>query len=436
MNTNWANEYLQDEAKRIINLLKNDFVLPSGEFFLEKNGDYIFSHHIFPDLGDFLPFFIYFKEDTFIDNQIALYLNKLKNGILISEFPSFKINGLAKSYEYTDLLFGLLDYHKNKNTITSKKILLDSAETAIKIFKFDGNICSFYHQNLNINIPILDTRDGTFIEIYLELYSLTKDRKYIKTAHNIYTKLINTNYYKKNKLLPTFSAPNWIINLFNIFNVKKFSTAIICKNNTNSLFGFLSLYIATKDENILNSINEILNSIESKTMTLNGGIKANYSLKNRDEFATLTSSFPLIDFLSDLYRQVNNIEYINLAQKIADFWINLQGLTGLFPLHSNEKESFLDSETDMCISLLKLYEITRKEDYKISSNRCLSGIINFHGVHDYVLGVNIDTGKVLNNTQRTKFIALFLKLIILKIESNNGKEIYKNNELLELLKDR
>src|SRR4051812_5492138 len=110
------------EAKRIIDLLKKDFVFSDGSFFLEKEGEKIFPHHIHSDLGDFLPFFLYFGEDEFVEKQVTLYTRSLWRGLLVSEFPSFGIKNLVKSYEYTDLLLGLLDLYEAKKTEENKKL--------------------------------------------------------------------------------------------------------------------------------------------------------------------------------------------------------------------------------------------------------------------------------------------------------------------------
>src|SRR3989344_6778692 len=127
------------EARRILDLLKRDFRLPDGALCLEKVGDQTSPHHIFPDLGDFLPFFLYFGEESFIDEQISLFKKTLMDGVLISEFPSFGFSSLAKSYEYSDLLFGLFDYNSFKNNSESTELLLKSAKTDRKSTRLNSS---------------------------------------------------------------------------------------------------------------------------------------------------------------------------------------------------------------------------------------------------------------------------------------------------------
>lgn len=419
------------EARKIIDLLKQDFTSTSGYFFLERRGNIIVSNHIFPDLGDFLPFFLYFGEDDFITSQINLLKKILKDERLISEFSSFGIKNLVKSYEYSDLILGLYDYYLYSGTNENHNFLLKNIEIIIKSFNFNKNLSSFYLPKYKIHFPVVDTRDGTFIEIFAELYVLEKDKKYLDIAENIYRQLKLSSFYKKNKLFPIYIPTNLFAS---VLRSNKFKSVAICKNNTNTLFGLLSLYSIVQDEDVLVDIYNIIFEIKKVAMVDGFGVIQNPL--REENYATLTASFPLIDFLCDFYMTIKDQEMLILAEKIALYWIKLQGKTGLFPLYSNGIESFLDSETDMYIALYKLHEITGNEKYKESAEKCLDGIIRFHGANNYVLGVNIDSGDVLNSTQRTKFIALFLKALILGIELQKGSKIYENKKLFNLMKDR
>ena len=103
---------------------------------------------------------------------------------------------------------------------------------------------------------------------------------------------------------------------------------------------------------------------------------------------------------------------MSFAKEIASYWLKFQGKTGLLPLYPSGKESFIDSETDMSIALKKLYEITSDNKYKTASDLIFDGFVKHHGKFDYPLSVNVDTGELVNDTQRTKFLALALKLFL------------------------
>ncbi len=416
------------EAKRIIALLKSEFVFPDGSFFLEKEGNKIFPYRIYPDLGDFLPFFLYFDEDEFVESQVFLYQKSLKNGLLVSEFDTFGISGLVKSYEYTDLMLGLADLYDLRPSDIHKKLLMDTAEKAIKVFSLDKKLSSYYYPRFRLHLPLLDTRDGTLVELFLDLHRLIGDEKYLEIAKNIFNNLINLDFYKIHLLLPSFSAPVLKIG-------KKFNSANICKNTTNSLFGFLALAKAGH-RTAFKEITKIVSKLKDVSEDIGGGIPFNFDPVNRGSKANLTASFPVIDFLCDLYEEDKNPSHLDFAKKVADFWIDKRGKTGLFPSSPDSIETFFDSETDMCVALYKLWEQTGDLKYQNVADRCFAAILECHGKNDYPLIVDINTGEIVNGTQRTKFLALFLKLIILKIEYEKGEKIYSNKNLYGLLRDR
>lgn len=427
----FSTSVLEAIAKDTISLLKKDFTFSDHSFFLEKNKDTVFNAHIYPDIGDYLPFFLFFGEQDFIDLHIAQLRNALKKGILVSEHKTFGLSHLAKSYEYSDYLLGLLDYYEMTQTETAKDFLFQNVATAIQLFKLDSKkLCSFRYTPLNIAIPIIDTRDGMFIEIFVDLYKTFNDKQYLEIANSVARQLMNNAHMQTRGYLPDFIAHGWGI-VLKCITPKKFSNVTFCKNNTNTLYGLLSLYSVTKDKKIICTIEKMVDTL------LDAEINLVPKYKDREDCpAFLTSSFAFIDFLCDVYTETKNIKFIEQAERIALFWLHQQGATGLFPHFSDINETFLDSETDMIVALYKVFEVTQKSIYKDAADRCFQGLLTYHQQHGFPLGVNIHTGVICNPIQRTKFIALFLKTIILYISYSEGKTIYGNVFLYNILRDR
>lgn len=427
------NDRYTKEALRIINIIKSEFILDSGLLAMGRDAkNHLIQKNALPDIGDFVPFFLYFGESDFITHQITLAKDSLNNGILVSEFSTFKLNGLAKSYEYSDWLLGLLDYYDFNPTEDNKLFVRKNIDQAIKIFKFNSKHYSFYYPRLRINLPLRDSRDAMMIELFIEYYQLTQEKKYLDVAKNIFDKLINLDFYKKYGILPTFSGPNFL----KLFSAK-LQQGEICKANTNALFAFLSLWQETKDENILGHIDNMVTAILTQSYPDKGGIIKDYLPQTKSTKAFLTSSFAMLDFLCDFYHVSNQSQYLDKAKEIADYWLSLQSdTTGLFPLYNDKKEDFLDSETDMSVALFKLYEKTSDQRYAVAADKCLDGILKFHSPHDYAIGVDVDTGSLVNGGRKSKFLALFLKLLILKIEYAKNNRIYTDKKLFNLLRDR
>lgn len=411
------------EGKRIVELLERDFVLSDGALTWEKVLGENSKANLFPDLGDVIAFVEYFGGHRLVRKQIEAYKKSPRNGILVSQFPTLGIRGFAKSYEYSDLLLGLIDNFTINPTEENKKLCVENLEKAIEIFRFDKDISSFYYSSAGLHVPLIDTRDSMFIEIFLDAEKIFDEPRYGIVAKNIYGKIKSSYFFKKNDLLSTHMP-----------NIS--GKVVVSKNNTNTLFAWLALYLKTGDEEILSSTKRLLSSLESRALTEGGGVVMNLYDGKSDTSANLTASCILLDFSCDMFKFTSDTEALNLAKRIADFWLGRQAVTGLFPLKSSGKTSFLDSETDMSVALFKLFELTGNEIYKNAAEKCFQGIWQYHKKEDYPLSVDVETGKTIKNVQRTKFLALFLKLLILQISYAEGKTIYGDKNLWNLLRDR
>jgi hypothetical protein len=209
------------------------------------------------------------------------------------------------------------------------------------------------------------------------------------------------------------------------------------KNNTNPIFSFLELYKVDRDATIKSDIYKWVEATKKIMSSGKGGLYSSIELtgNNIKMDVDLTSNFAVIDVLCDCAWVFKEDRFLRMAREIADFWLSLQSSsTGLFPLTPKSKSSYLDSETDMIIALIKLYELTGEVKYKESAEKTFEGILQFHHAkRGYVLSVDINNGKILNPIVKTKFVSLLLKPFILFI---SGRDIYKTPWLHNLLKDR
>ena len=411
------------EGKRIVELLERDFVLPSGALTWEKVLGKNSEANLFPDLGDVVLFVEFFGGHHLIEKQIEAYKKSLKEGILVSQFPTLGIMGFAKSYEYSDLLLGLIDNFTVNPTEENKKLCVENIEKAIEIFRFDKKINSFYYSTLGWHIPIVDTRDSMFVEIFLDAEKVFESPRYGEIAENIYEKITSSYFVKRNDLLAAHMP-----------NIS--GKVVVCKNNTNTLFAWLALYLETGDKEVLLNTKKLFSALERAALTEGGGVIMNLRDGQSDTSANLTASCILLDFSCDMFKFTGDARALSIAKRIADFWLKQQASTGLFPLKPSSRGSFLDSETDMSVALFKLFELTGDGRYKDAAEKCFRGIWQYHRRDNYPLSVDIESGQIIKNVQRTKFLALFLKLLILLISYEEGKTIYGDKNLWNLLRDR
>ena len=122
------------------------------------------------------------------------------------------------------------------------------------------------------------------------------------------------------------------------------------------------------------------------------------------------------------------------AEKVAEFWLNLQSKLGLIPNRLDKSYTHLDNKTDFAVALLKLYALTENKKYKNAAIKIIDGVIKFHRTdRGYVTSVDAKSGEIVNYEVKTKFNSLFLKPLI---AIDREDEIYKDKKLYNILRDR
>lgn len=410
------NDYIK-HAEEITNTLRNHYLDEDGILtFGYVNGSYVRSQ-ILDDFGDVAPFIATFGGEDMCIN----HLNYLKTK---KTYKNFK-----HAFAYTDLILGLIWYSRiGEHSQIASDLAVEISEYFIKKWIKRGCIGS---RRINkMLLPVLNGVDSTFVEVWTEMYRLTGDIKYKVRAIATAEEFRNLISVSKESLIPKNSVH---VNLLG----KSFDKQItlkgnvkVMKDNTNYLFGLLDLYRLTADKECLITIKEITEILKHKFESKNF---TNF-LTQKDVFELLPS-FATIDFCADAYEVTKDRFFLEFATDLSDYWISLQRPeTGLMPLFSNKNASFFDCETDMSVALSKMYEITNNETYGKSSESLLTGILNFHrNERGYVDSVDIETGEPLTDLVKTKFVALLIKPLYLRISQST---IYGNEKTFMFMKDR
>lgn len=437
---------LKAESSEIIKWLKNDFTMADGLPFASLDGLNGFvddKRHILNDLGDYLPFVSYYGDNGFCRTQLNVLSNFLDDGVLKPRDQILGIIPVTRAFEHTDLLLGLIDYYYQTKTEEAFKMIDNISRGVLKKFYRNKLILSRYLYRINSPLPVFNSIDGMFIELYTELNNLFPDRGYIEIAEELFNSITQIPFFQKTLLFPESYTVGFKGKLIKYFPSLKKSELIVntMKDNTNMIYAFHELYRVNKNPEIRTIIDKWAQSFFNTMVTKEGGVIEKVWL-NGNKFevlkgVSLTSSFPVLDLLCDLTWTFKDASLLSKAKKIADYWIELQShTTGLFPLEPDKNHSYLDSETDMIIALMKLSEITNERIYRESAERAFQGIIEHHKLKKgkgYSLSVDINSGKVVDYKVKVKFVSLLLKPFIL-FESRD--KIYENSELFNLLKDR
>lgn len=437
--------------KEIVNWYKTDYLNQRGVPYFEvdgRSGKPLSNRDLIPELGDYLPFLLYLGEKKYVKKQldsVKKYFSKnilIKNlsipkGIPVYEALLYKfIPKHSECFEYTDLLLGLLEiYEQNKNedVLRFADHILNKAYS---LFYKNGFLYDLYFPSLKMKLPATSSLSGMYIELLADFYRLTKNKKYLNKAMELVGSWSKVEFFDKYGIFPAYYTPNKLIRILPLF--KKYNNiAKLNKHNTTMMAGILALYQQTKDKKLLAIIEKWVSGVKNYFLNKNKIADEVIEIKNRKKkvlWGAEIRNFALIDLLADIYQTTKNKECLDLAEKNAKFWINQQSDIGLIPFMPKGNYSRFDSQTDMGVAFMKLYELTNKKIYKIVANKLLKAQLNYHHTkYGYVERVNVKTGRIIDYSIETRFTALFLKLLLI-LEKN--KKIYKDDKFYYLLRDR
>ena len=398
-------------------------------------------YRLFNDLGDYLPFMAYLGEKKFCDRHLQDVKNILTKDHLLP--PDFKYFGLpcTRSYEHTDLLLGLIDAYTFFPSEDLKALLSTVSQGVIQAFHPDGkNPSSWYFPTIKYHLPILDYKDGMFIEIWTLLAEAIDEPRYLKKAEDLASKLIKAVPKPFAPLVPDVVGMNPIGHLVTHTYLNKHRLHYTpMKYLSNTAYAILEIYKATRKDIYLNLLKEIKTALQTYALDENHRIvefDRNGTKAIQSKTAHLVQNFPIMDWAADCFYFTKDESFLTFAKQIADAWLPLQeAQTGLIPFSTKSQETDLDTLTDTSMAFMKIGELSGDQKYSEAGKRIINGILTYHRkpeLKGYVLMVNAKTGEVTCNDLKIKFICLFLKAIIVLDEQ---KPIY-GTSLYELTKDR
>lgn len=423
---------ISSEVSKILEFIKAHLTDNNGELRHELTNSGLSKIYIYHDLGDITPFLAELKEITILENIFHKMSERLqKEKYLISKSPTLgKFYGFAKSYEYTDFLIGLEDLNRNHESTKTRKMLISYVDQTTKIFKFKGPHSSYFYSKFRLSLPIIDTRDTTFIEIYCDLSESLENELYLRVAEKLFLRFKDIRKNDKFNLIPDYKTNFFFKKLLGIKN-----NYTLMKNHTNTLHAYLRLFEITQSDKVLWEINDLFAEICKNFMIAKGQFSDNLAINSNE--ASLKASFSMIEFICDYFIVTSDPWALNIAHDIAIFWQTKRGKTGLFPMTTNSKISFFDSQTDMTISLWRIADLTSSTFLEKSADNSFQALYQFHANQKFALNIDIDEGTVSCNSVRTKFVFLYLKALIAKSQSEiDLSSLNFDSRFRRLLRDR
>jgi len=426
---------LNDLSRNVKSLLGNNI-----RTYNALNGQKILGGNSFDDLGDYLPLFIYLNDAIYIDKHIDLFYDALKKTSFLYKGNNNNRLFLNRCYEHSDLLWGLIIlcqfYPKNIEKF-EKTFNLTYEYFFVNIpYLFRWSHIPYTNikipQKISPGLKILSSQDhGMFIEIFVNLFKLTKKEKWLNAASNLFNVLDQNKFFKKNLYFSYYDDQNYFLNkiIMNYKGFKKHQNEFqLVKQNSNTLFAILNYFeIANKaeKEKILALLEKVFNSWEDKFwLESNKVFFTNFKTDNNSGGSDLTI-FHLIELLISTNQITKNNRLLNWAEKITNSILKLKGKTGLLPflnpnieqhikrMKLSKKASWLDSEVDFGVSLIKLSVATNNLKYFSEAKLLLNAIVKNHSTKfGYVSSVHIDSGVIMDPRSSTKMTSLVVKLFI------------------------
>ncbi|MDP1833392.1 MAG: hypothetical protein Q8L11_00470 [Candidatus Moranbacteria bacterium] len=406
-----------------------------------KNRQGEFSHapdkidNIFLDFDDIVPFLIFFDQADEIKKQIDLSRPYLFRGFV-------PLKNTLYSYRMDEYLGGVIEYYKKTNDASVEDIITEQKKLLHSMLDL-GYIPAYINTTRNAFSRTCFSRGYNLIEVILEneILSIDLKKKALRVLDNM---LFKNRYFDNNKLFLNkyiyyFSnlwgyrlmlprQLNFLGDSSTYFDINSNKGKIIkiimgiiplsniqaMKDNSNLIYSVIEAYKVTGDTKYKKIVSLFIDGVIEKMYDARGFIHTTYSDTYTTNDVSLAQNFTFLDILMDYCRFIeNDKEYIKLAKRMADFWIESKWDNHSIPENPfTNNFAFIDCQTDFSISLKKLSQLAGDDQYSKEGKLIFDAITNNFSLGG-LLGSKINQyGVIIDTTINFKYNALFLKAYI------------------------
>lgn len=419
-------------------------------FFDAQDGSVVDATTMVEDFGDIAPFLWVCGDQDFAQKEFKAVSQILQKNILHVN-PRRSHPWMVHTYDWTDLLLGLLDYYE----ISDESLALEMATKILTIWEK-----SFYREhnvygqaiklkNRLYTLPISRLMNvGMFPELLLKYAECQTEKETADRirgfARSMSLNLTQTDFFKDTGLFPDTiisgnsikSAIEYAISIL----TRKQETHNSCtlfKHNTNAIASFLELWLCTKKTIFMDVIEKWTDGLQKHLLTSDNMVAMRWHKDKGILQGPTDHNFQVVDLMCDIYHHTNDQKYLDLAISVADAWIKVQSSIGFMPHHiegARSKHAMSDSQTDFSVAFLKLGALTGEKKYISAAERIMEAIKKYMYLPcGMATWVDVQTGTPIDTTCKTKFMILSLKGWL---ALNNQERIYKDEHFTNLLSDR
>lgn len=359
-------------------------------------------------------------------------------------------------YENADTFEGLSTFFSLSNDNRVKEIILRFVK-GIKLSMDSKGLIGHIIKPLFASPVSRSDYTGNFIEELVLLSQELKDREYFELAQKLLKPWIESNHYKKTGLIPNWQLRSSFLSIPINFILDKvvgrnpLRRSSIVKFNSNVMSGVLQLYLSpfsspTEKQEYKKILYNWTENIEKK-LGRNGfyyGTFDDTTQKASNYSRPLPDNHHILAMYADLYYYFKDQSFLEMLTKSVDKWLEFQhSETGLFPENpldqtgENGQRSIMDSNLDLSIVILKLYQLTGHKKYLDASQRCIDGMIRLmKRDYGYIEMVKTESGEVFIHSRNfVKYLSLFIKGLILLDQAIKGTNLYER-KLFLIARDR
>lgn len=429
----------EQAGAEIVEWIKNHYQHPAGGVARGISQGQLSAERLFNDLGDYLPFMAALGERDWCFAELrAVQKTRRSDFLLPAEFKYFG-QSCWRPYEHSDYLLGLLDLFTFWPSAELRADIISTLEKVWQTFFPQGRPHSWFFAEMNLRLPLADSRDGLFVEIFSDAAVVLEEKIWVERATQSADYFLGVMHKQNYPLLPEVSSWGGWQWLSRIFFRRASRQITMIKYNSNWWYALLALWRRTGLLKYANALQQIAETLERDWLDEAGALHGGQYAAGKKVFdkILLVHNFPVIDWAADCAYFLGNDVFRRLGRRVADFWCAQQNTTtGLVPLAPTSVATDMDNLTDLAVAWYKLAEVTGQEKYFFAAEKLIDGVWLYQRQPTefcYAHSADIRTGKILDPSAKIKFVCLWLKVLLLK---KDGGKIFTNEALWGLLRDR
>lgn len=408
-------------------------------FLVGEGGQPMDGMDLLTDLADYLPLLYLAGAGDYVQEQVSLAVEIFeRRQVILTPRERRGFFGLwqrSNPFYSTDFLLGLVILHRLKPDLISLDRLRDIACEILGTYYRDGWMVKEVVYPFRWSAPLSESDSLLFVEMWVELYRLTEDEKFLDAAERLIQRWLEHPFTRSHGVVPQLAilSPGW--ERIPRFAVRE-TVAVLYKHNTGFLAGLLALSRLDEDK-WQPVVIRVVDSICHHFTDDSGRVCFRFESVGSEVQRTGVSlgNSMIIEPLLDMYQLFGRDQDLGRAKAVGEYWISLQDSgTGLVPNDSDDLRSEMDHQTDFAVNLHRLYVVTGDRRYLDAMVRIVTGQLRYHRTSSgYVNAVDATTGIVIDGMVETRYTSLFIKaLLLIRV----GKNAWNDPDIRWVMKDR